>query len=184
MQFDIIYEIFIHVHTLHLFWSLSPIRHGFAPGFVNYKKVCTQLATASDQVYQLLIHGRCFSPGTPASSNAKTCCHDIVESGVKTPKIKSFLKMSTIHCVLTPVCCFLLQRDSTIAKLLFGEVFKAIFNKMDEVKAEREIQSSIQQINTSIDTILSSSTNYFPPFISCVLVSFLFLAVMIQMLEF
>ena len=82
------------------------------------------------------------------------------------------------------MCCFLLQRDSTIAKLLFGELFKAIFNKMDEVKAEREIQSSIQQINTSIDTILSSSTNYFPPFISCVLVSFVFLAVMIQMLEF
>ncbi|CAG2250822.1 PRKDC [Mytilus edulis] len=60
-------------------------------------------------------------------------------------------------------------RDSTVAKLLFSEVFKAIFNKMDEVKPEREIQESIKQINSSIDTILSSSTNYFPPFISCVL---------------
>ncbi|XP_076075287.1 DNA-dependent protein kinase catalytic subunit-like [Mytilus galloprovincialis] len=61
------------------------------------------------------------------------------------------------------------HRDSTVAKLLFSEVFKAIFNKMDEVKPEREIQESIKQINSSIDTILSSSTNYFPPFISCVL---------------
>jgi hypothetical protein len=49
--------------------SLSPIRRGFAPGFANYKKWCTRLAGASDKVYQLLVHGRWFSPGTPASSN-------------------------------------------------------------------------------------------------------------------
>ena len=57
--------------------SLSPIRRGFAPGFVNYKKGCTQLA--SDKVCQLLAHGRWFSPGTPASSTTKTSRHDIVE---------------------------------------------------------------------------------------------------------
>jgi len=34
--------------------SLSPIRRGFAPSFVNYKKGCTRLAAASDKVYQLL----------------------------------------------------------------------------------------------------------------------------------
>jgi hypothetical protein len=59
--------------------SLSPIRHGFAPGFVNYKKGCTRLAAASDKVYQLLAHGRRFSPGTPASSTTKTGRHDIAE---------------------------------------------------------------------------------------------------------
>jgi hypothetical protein len=32
-----------------------------------------------DKVYQLLAHGRWFSPGTPASSTTKTGCHDIVE---------------------------------------------------------------------------------------------------------
>jgi hypothetical protein len=37
--------------------SPSPIRRGFAPGFVNYKKGCTRLAAASDKVYQLLAHG-------------------------------------------------------------------------------------------------------------------------------
>jgi hypothetical protein len=42
------------------------------PGFVNYKKGCTQLAAASDKVYQLLGHGRWFSLGTPASSTTKT----------------------------------------------------------------------------------------------------------------
>ena len=45
--------------TIHT--SLSPIRRGFAPGFVNYKKGCTRLATTSDKVYQLLAHGRWFS---------------------------------------------------------------------------------------------------------------------------
>jgi hypothetical protein len=59
--------------------SLSPLRHGFAPGFVNYKKGCTRLAAASDKDYQLLAHGRWFSPGIPASSTTKTGRHDIVE---------------------------------------------------------------------------------------------------------
>jgi hypothetical protein len=57
------------------------------PGFVNYKKGCTRFAAASNKVYQLLTHGRWFSPGTPASSTTKTGRHDIAESGVKTPKI-------------------------------------------------------------------------------------------------
>jgi hypothetical protein len=35
--------------------------------------------SASDKVYQLLAHGRWFSPGTPASSTAKTDRHVIAE---------------------------------------------------------------------------------------------------------
>jgi hypothetical protein len=42
------------------------------------QKRCTRLTDASDKVYQLLAHGRWFSP---ASSTT------IAESGVKTPKI-------------------------------------------------------------------------------------------------
>jgi hypothetical protein len=33
--------------------SLSPIRYGFAPGFVNCKTGCTRLAAVSDKAYQL-----------------------------------------------------------------------------------------------------------------------------------
>ena len=40
------------------------------------QKGCIRLAAASDEVYQLLAHGRWFSPGTPAS---KTGHHDIAE---------------------------------------------------------------------------------------------------------
>jgi hypothetical protein len=59
--------------------SLSPIRREIAPGFVNYKKGCPRLTAASDEVYQLLAHGRWFSPVTPASSTTKTGRHDIAE---------------------------------------------------------------------------------------------------------
>jgi hypothetical protein len=48
-------------------------------GFVNYKEECTRLAVASDKVYQLLAHGRWFSPGTPASSTIKTGRHHIAK---------------------------------------------------------------------------------------------------------
>jgi hypothetical protein len=56
--------------------SLSPIRRGLAPGFVNYKTWCTRLAATSDQAYQLLAHGRWFSP---ASFTTKTGHHNIAE---------------------------------------------------------------------------------------------------------
>ena len=78
--------------------SLSPIRCGFAPGFVNYKKRGTRLAAASDKVYQLLAHGRWFSPGTPASAITKAGRHDIAEILLKVAlgtinQIKSNLKV-------------------------------------------------------------------------------------------
>ena len=50
------------------------------------QKRCTRLAAASDKVYQLLAHGRWFSPRTPASSTTKTGRHDIAENGVKHQK--------------------------------------------------------------------------------------------------
>ena len=43
------------------------------------QKGCTRLAAASDQVYQLLAHGRWFALGTPASPTIKTGRNDIAE---------------------------------------------------------------------------------------------------------
>ena len=43
------------------------------------QKRCTRLTAASNKAYQLLAHGRWFSPGTPASSTTKTGRHDIAE---------------------------------------------------------------------------------------------------------
>ena len=68
--------------------SLSPIRRGFAPGFVNNKKgpldsqpqvikfnSCLPMFGGS----LLVFRGRWFSPGIPASSITKTGCHDTAE---------------------------------------------------------------------------------------------------------
>ena len=43
------------------------------------QKGCTRLAIASDTVYQLLVEGRWFSPGTPTSSTTTSGRHDIAE---------------------------------------------------------------------------------------------------------
>ena len=53
------------------------------------QKGCTRVAAASDKVYQLLAHGRWFSPGTPVSSTTKTGRHDIAEILLKVALKKS-----------------------------------------------------------------------------------------------
>ena len=79
--------------------SLSTIRRGFALGFVNYKKgaLDSQLQVI---VYQLLAHGRWFSPGTPASSTTKTGRHDIAEILLKVAlKTKNQIKSNQMNNV-------------------------------------------------------------------------------------
>jgi hypothetical protein len=67
---------------------LVVVVHGVQRHFQQYSIDNGQLyhlrfAAASDKVYQLLAHGRWFSPGTPASSNTKTGRHDIAEIFLK-----------------------------------------------------------------------------------------------------
>ncbi|ELU11183.1 hypothetical protein CAPTEDRAFT_224273 [Capitella teleta] len=69
----------------------------------------------------------------------------------------------------------LAQRDSTIAKLLFVAVFQAIFTQIESEKTERESQSLVAKIESSLNKILETSTQYFSPFIGCVLeIAYLF----------
>jgi hypothetical protein len=49
-------------------------------------------STRSDKVYQLLAHGRWFSPGTPASSTTKAGRHDIAEILLKVLSATSIFK--------------------------------------------------------------------------------------------
>ena len=103
--------------TTHI--SLSPVRHRFAPGFVNYKKGCIRLAAASNKVYQLLAHGRWFYPGTPASSTTKTGRHDIVAILLKVAlKIKIQI---------------LLQSSSYLRWVRFNMVFKTTLNNISVI---------------------------------------------------
>jgi hypothetical protein len=61
--------------------SISPITAWVRTWLCKLQKLqkgCTGLVVASDKVYQLLAHGRWFSPGTLASST-KTGRYDIAE---------------------------------------------------------------------------------------------------------
>ena len=85
--------------------SLSPIRRWFAPGFVNYKNA------ASDKVYQMLAHGRWFSPGTPASSTTETGRHDIAAILLK-------VVLNTINQIISNLSC--LDPSGFLAPKTFG----------------------------------------------------------------
>ena len=76
------------------------MRRGFTPCFVNY----TRLAAASDKAYQLLAHGRWFSPGIPAYSTTKTGRHDmadiLLKVALKQPKTKPNARLKTLAAVI------------------------------------------------------------------------------------
>ena len=57
-----------------------------------------------------------------------------------------------------------------MARLLFSALFKAIFSLMDEEKTEREGQEITEKINNCFNEMLSSSTQYYQPFVACILV--------------
>jgi hypothetical protein len=56
------------------------------------------IRSAGDKVYQLLAHGRWFSPGTPASPTTKTGRHDIAEILLKVAlKLQKSIKNQIIN---------------------------------------------------------------------------------------
>jgi hypothetical protein len=87
------------------------------PGFVNYKKRCTRLAAASDQVY----NGQWFSPGTPPSSTTKTDHHDIAEILLK-------VVLNTINQIKSNI---ILITNKTVMHILFSatQVFMYTYTK-------------------------------------------------------
>jgi hypothetical protein len=79
------------------------------------QKGCTRLAAASDKVYQLLAHGRWFSPDTPASSTTETGRHDIAEILLK-------VALNTINQIKSILLLFFLLSAS--GNYLFLKCFK------------------------------------------------------------
>ena len=99
--------------------SLSPIRRGFAPGFVNYKKGCTQIVVAIDKAYLLLAHGRWFSP---ASSTTKTGRYDIIKILLKVALKHQHSKSKTDYTYLLHFLyeLFLLRRTTSVSFSMLG----------------------------------------------------------------
>ncbi|XP_072042849.1 DNA-dependent protein kinase catalytic subunit-like [Amphiura filiformis] len=62
----------------------------------------------------------------------------------------------------------LAQRDASLARLLFTALFNGIFAEIEETKTEREAAKLVKDINQHLNVMMSSSTQFYPPFISCV----------------
>jgi hypothetical protein len=62
--------------------------------FCKLQKGCTRLSSASDKAYQLLAHGRWFSPGTLGSATTKSGRHEIAEILLK-------VTLSTINQIIS-----------------------------------------------------------------------------------
>jgi hypothetical protein len=86
------YFFFQTLNFMFLYNSYKPITNTMwvSSRLCKLQKGCIRLAPASDKVYQLLVHGRWFSPGTPSSSTTKTIRHDIAEILLK-------VALNTIH---------------------------------------------------------------------------------------
>lgn len=63
---------------------------------------------------------------------------------------------------------FLLQCDSSFAKLLFSALFQGVFSQIEEKMSEREAVAVTSDIKSAVNTMVASSTQFFPPFISSV----------------
>ena len=92
-------------------YMICPIQQSDTIWLCKLQKRCTRLAAASIKVYQLLAHGPWFSLGNPASSTTKTCCHDIAESGIETPKINQSIRHHFQICHIFILSCCLLLCD-------------------------------------------------------------------------
>ena len=83
------------------------------------QKVCTRLAAASDEAYQLLAYVRWFSPGTLASSTSKTGRHDIAEILLKvslkhqTKCQKSIILTNNLFLLKASICDLLYNYTHT-----------------------------------------------------------------------
>ncbi|XP_028826126.1 DNA-dependent protein kinase catalytic subunit isoform X2 [Denticeps clupeoides] len=62
----------------------------------------------------------------------------------------------------------LAQRDATLAKQLFSSLFTGILVEMEKSKSARERRDVLEELLRDMNTFLSQSTTYFPPFVACV----------------
>ncbi|XP_033121520.1 DNA-dependent protein kinase catalytic subunit-like [Anneissia japonica] len=59
----------------------------------------------------------------------------------------------------------LAQHDATLAQMLFTSLFCGIFTQIEEVKQEGQAATVVHDINQHLNSMISCSTKYFPPFI-------------------
>jgi hypothetical protein len=138
--------------------SLSPIRRGFAPGFVNYKKGALDSA-ASDKAYQLLAHGRWFSPGTPASSTTKIGCHDIAEILLKVAlNTINQIKSNQLNIVVSNNTKRVISKTLTESSVLRQNMVISYSNDSNRCPREKKRHQQYSTTESPVSTQIQSST--------------------------
>ena len=95
--------------------------------FFELQKKYTRLAAASNKVYQLLVHDRWFSPGTPASSTTKPGRHDIVELLLKVALSTNNQSINLSLCVLYMFLAFQISYSIGSTDYVINDISVAIF---------------------------------------------------------
>lgn len=62
------------------------------------------------------------------------------------------------------------QNDSMIARLLFSSLLSALLNKFDSELTKKDAAEMMAKVNAGITKMLSTTTQFFAPFIACLLV--------------
>ncbi|XP_078543449.1 DNA-dependent protein kinase catalytic subunit [Lissotriton helveticus] len=62
----------------------------------------------------------------------------------------------------------LAQRDSTLAKQLFSNLFSGILKEIEQLRSHSEMREITQKLLENFNRFLSISVTYFPPFVACI----------------
>ena len=106
------------------------------------------LGTASDNVYQLLAHGRWLSPGTLASSSTKTGRHDIAEILLKVALKHQQSKIISNH------------GNPCFAYLWFSWSVTLYIFIIDQVVVFNEVQALAKLLRYTVPNLPIVSTNW------------------------
>ncbi|XP_071387705.1 DNA-dependent protein kinase catalytic subunit [Centroberyx affinis] len=83
-------------------------------------------------------------------------------------RVGDFPDIQIPHSSLIAPLQALAQRDPILAKQLFSSLFAGILREMEGHRSAGESQRIKQELRRDMNTFLSKSTLYFPPFVACV----------------
>ena len=76
-----------------------------------------------------------------------------------------------VVCFEAQVVIFLIQRDNSLARMLFASLFKSVFAEVDHVLTDREAESTKRAVCDGLNVVMEASTQFYPPFIGSLQVS-------------
>ena len=76
-----------------------------------------------------------------------------------------------VVCFEAQVVISLIQRDNSLARMLFASLFKSVFAEVDHVLTDREAESTKRAVRDGLNAVMEASTQFYPPFIGSLQVS-------------